>query len=92
MYDNSANKMLQPSMQPQHIEYAYQMVTSISELPLDQQNEVLITVFRAVKERRKIEVHELNLRNEEINERMALVQSMDDRLQKEMEQIRLSEK
>ncbi len=92
MYDNSIHKMAQPSMQPQHIEYAYQMVSSIIELPLDQQNEVLLTVFRAVKERRKSEVHELNLRNEEINERRALIQNTEERLQKEMEQIRLSEK
>ena len=90
MYDNSIHKMAQPSMQPQHMEYAQHMVNQLSELPLDQQNEVLLTVFRAVKERRKNEVHELNLRNEEINERRALVQCTDDRLQKEMESLRVS--
>lgn len=87
MYDNSIHKMAQPSMQPQHMEYAYQVVSSISELPLEQQNEVLLTVFKAVKERRINEIHELNLRNEEINERRSLIQNIDERLQKEMQSL-----
>ena len=49
MYDNSIHKMSQPSMQPQHMEFAQSMANNISELPLEQQNEVLLTVFKAVK-------------------------------------------
>ena len=91
MYDNSIHKMAQPSLHHQHIEYAHQVVSSISELPLDQQNEVLLTVFKAVKERRKNEVSELMLRNEEINERRILIQNTEERLQKEMDGLRVSE-
>ena len=89
MYD-SIHKTSQPSMQSHHMEFAQAMVNNISEFTIEQQNEVLLTVFKTVKDRRKSEVHELNLRNEEINERRALIQNMEERLQKEMEQVRVS--
>jgi len=77
MYDNSIHKMAQPSLHHQHIEYAHQVVSNISELPLDQQNEVLLTVFKAVKERRKNEVSELMLRNDELTERRNTIKNFE---------------